>query len=99
MGGEGIGRIDGDVKAALFKAQVAELFDGRFGQAGDGFAPLGGQFAAGRPKFPVQFRAFLVEARQFRLALFELLQFAGRFRAKSDHVLQRRAVFALERMD
>ena len=39
------------------------------------FAALGGKFLAGAPDFGVELFQFRIQPRQFRVALFELLQF------------------------
>ena len=96
--GWGFDGLQADFEMALLKPQALQLFHGRLDQFGNGLAALGGEFPAQTNYFLAQRLQFAVDPRQFGVALLQVLQFPLRFFAKGDDFLQRRAVFAFERL-
>ena len=84
---------------ALLKTEIAELFDCRLGKFGDGFAALGGELLAKALNFLEQLLTFGVDAGQFSVALFEVLEFFSRFGPKGKDFLHRAAIFSFKRVD
>ena len=88
--------IEGHIEVALGEAERAEFFRHGLGEFGNQFLALGGKLLAGALQLAVELLQRRIEARQFRIALFERLKFQLRLRAERDHVAERRAVFAFE---
>ena len=98
--GEFLGR-DGrerDIEMALLKAEVGELARGGFGEFRNRLAAARREFEAGFPEVGLHLCERGLQAREFGFALFERVELAQGLLAEGDHIGERAAVFAFERV-
>ena len=89
----------GDVEAALFEAEVAELLADGLAELGDDFASLRGKGLAGAPQLGGELLELGIEAAQLGIALLQALELAPGFVAEGDDLGHGGAVLALEGVD
>jgi len=92
-------RCHGHLEPALGEAQISQLFPDRFAESRTVLAAFGGEFAARPQNFRVEPRQLRIQPGQFPVALLQTVQLALGLGPKPGHLRQRRAVFALERVN